>query len=155
MKRKSVESAAASIAGGEKKKKELKRQGHYMPQFWTKGFAGNGGGVFGRRRGEAKAKRVSASHWRRIEPRGTRSKSAARGSGVAASAVRYIRSIPAMMRTVPATIWTVTGSEWTMVPVIAADIGAAVTKIATRAADACSIAYDQSSSTPAPGRAAE
>ena len=37
-----------------------------------------------------------------------------------------------------------------MAPVIAADIGAAVTKIATRPAEACSIAHDQSSSTPAP-----
>jgi hypothetical protein len=39
MKRKSVKNAAASIAGGEKKKKlKLKGQGHYMPPVLDQGF---------------------------------------------------------------------------------------------------------------------
>src|ERR1700741_422730 len=58
--------------------------------------------------------------------------------------------MPATISAAPATICGVTGSESSTAPDTAADIGAAVTKTATRPADACSIAQDHSSNTPAP-----
>jgi hypothetical protein len=40
---------------------DLKGPGHYVAQFWIKGFAGPGGRIVGRKRGETLAKQVSAS----------------------------------------------------------------------------------------------
>jgi len=41
--------------------KKPKGPGHYVPKFWIKGFAGPGGRIFGRKRGETQAEQVSAS----------------------------------------------------------------------------------------------
>lgn len=41
--------------------KDLKGPGHYVPQFWIKGFARNTGRLFGRKRGDDRAKQVSSS----------------------------------------------------------------------------------------------
>jgi hypothetical protein len=41
--------------------RELKGPGHYVPQFWIKGFAGPHGRIIGRKRGDTRARQVSAS----------------------------------------------------------------------------------------------
>jgi hypothetical protein len=42
-------------------KQELKGPGHYVPQFWIRGFRGANGRVLGRRRGETRARQVNIS----------------------------------------------------------------------------------------------
>jgi Protein of unknown function (DUF4238) len=55
--------AGKTAVGATKKrsKPKLKGPGHYVPKFWIKGFAGPGGRLFGRKRGEVRAKQVKAS----------------------------------------------------------------------------------------------
>jgi hypothetical protein len=60
MKNKNPEKTAAGAAKKPSKPK-LKGPGHYVPKFWIRGFAGLGGRLVGRKRGEARAKQVKAS----------------------------------------------------------------------------------------------
>ena len=60
MKKQNKKKPKRAAASKPSKIEDLKGPGHYVPQFWIRGFAGPGGRIFGRKRGETRAKQVRA-----------------------------------------------------------------------------------------------
>lgn len=58
---KKTKKKTAVTTTAKKTKKDLKGPGHYVPQFWIRGFKGADGRVLGRKRGEARAEQVKIS----------------------------------------------------------------------------------------------
>lgn len=59
--KKTKKKKTAAPTAAKKAKKDLKGPGHYVPQFWIRGFKGADGRVLGRKRGEARAEQVKIS----------------------------------------------------------------------------------------------
>lgn len=59
--KKAKKKKTAATTPAKQAKKDLKGPGHYVPQFWIKGFKGADGRVLGRKRGETRAEQVKIS----------------------------------------------------------------------------------------------